>query len=69
MRKTLFEGVESDLVVFKNFQNEVVIEMLEKGCNLNDLQIGDSYNHIILNKEDVVFLGQLLLQLVSDGEQ
>lgn len=66
MRKTLFEGVESDLLVFKNFQNEVVIEMLEKGCNINNLELADSYNHIILNKEDVVFLGQLLLQLVSD---
>jgi hypothetical protein len=66
MRKTLFEGVESDLLVFKNLQNEVVIEMLEKGCNLNDIQLGDSYNHIILNKEDVVFLGQLLIQLSSN---
>ena len=68
MRKTLFEGVESDLLVFKNFQNEVVIEMLEKGCNLNDIQLGDSYNHIILNKEDVVYLGQLLLKLSSNEE-
>jgi hypothetical protein len=67
MRKTLFEGVESDLLVYK-LQDDVVIEMIEKGCNIDNLQIADSYNKIILNQKDFVFLAGLLLQLTADEE-
>ncbi len=73
MVKTLFEGQESDLLISKKQneieETEVVIEMLDKGCNLNDYQLGDNYNIIFLNKKEALYLGQLLLQLVSDGEQ
>jgi hypothetical protein len=67
MRKTLFEGVESHLLVYK-LQDDVVIEMIGKGCNIDNLQIEDSYNKIILNEKDFVFLGGLLLQLTADEE-
>ena len=67
MRKTLFEGTESNLLIFKQ-GDEVVIEMIDKDVSLSDIQLGDNYNSILLNKEDVLFLGQLLIHLLSNEE-
>ena len=67
MRKTLFEGKESNLLISKQ-ENEVVIEMIEKGVSLDDYQLGDNYNTISLNKEDFLFLGKLLIELSSNEE-
>jgi hypothetical protein len=67
MRKTLFEGTESNLLISKQ-GDEVLIEMIDKDVSLSNIQLGDSYNNIILNKEDVLYLGQLLLHLLSNEE-
>jgi hypothetical protein len=67
MRKTLFEGTESNLLISKQ-GDEVLIEMIDKDVSLNNIQLGDSYNNIFLNKEDVLYLGQLLIHLLSNEE-
>lgn len=67
MKKIVFEGMESTLL-FSKEENQIKIEMIDNTANLNDLQIGDSYNHILLSKEDAIDLANELLKLSKDGK-
>jgi hypothetical protein len=68
MVKFLIEDEETSLLLSKK-ENQIVIEMIENGVSLRDLQLGDNYNKIILDKNDAIELCQLLSKLLDDGNQ
>lgn len=68
MKKIVFEGEENSLFISKN-ENEIKIEMIENGCNTWTLQIGDSYNHISLTKENAIDLANEILKLTKDEKE
>ena len=68
MKKIVFEGEESSILLFKN-EKQIEIEMIDNSANRAYLQIGDSYNNISLNKEDAIDLANELLKLSNDTKE
>jgi hypothetical protein len=67
MKKIVFEGKESSLFISK-IENEIRIEMIDNGVNINDYQLGDNYNNIILNNEEAIDLAEEILKISKNGE-
>ena len=68
MKKILFQGTESDLLISKK-DDQIVVEMIDSDCNINDYQLGDNYNIVFLSKEDAIDLAEEILKLTKNGKE